>query len=482
MVTDATWATVDCVPGGGCLRADGISSSWWDGQAWGAPVSLPAGMMRTDPQLSCVSATACVLVTTDFGVEGWPTPGIVTSSTWNGTSWSPVVTLDHQTRALDLDCATATVCFATAGVRADYWTSIMPPGARRGAAVGRQRLDDPGRRLPGRGRAHRARDGVVRVGRPTAPWCRSPVGATRSSPTVLARWDGATWTGAVTDAAASIMSLSCAGATDCTAVGNGAAQRLEGDGWSDTELPTGRSPGEVLGAVSCAADDLCVAVGSGWTLRTPSEGPLLTPTVQRYDGDAWSADEAGDRQLSHVSCVAPTSCMAAGSELGRTWTLHFDGDAWSSLPDLTGLMVGGVSGLSCATDSWCLLTTTGYSGGGDQAWVWSGGSSWVATAALPAGTGTVGEVSCTAPGECVAVSDWIGPAVHRLAAGAWTPVPIDQLGLDWSAGFEDIACTAIDECIVVGYGRLHRRRTAAGTPRRARRRGSGARPCARGRR
>ena len=312
---DATWATVDCVPGGGCLRADGISSSWWDGQAWGAPVSLPAGMMRTDPQLSCVSSSACLLVTTEFGIEGWPTPAIVTSSTWNGTSWSPVVTLDHQTRALDLDCATANACFATAGVRADYWTSIMPPVPAEvlrwdGSAWTTQAVGYPGGVVP-------TEPGSVSCSSATDCTVLSVAGqSSPASPTVLARWDGATWTGAATDAAASIRSLSCAGPTDCTAVGNGAAQRLDGGGWTDTDLPTGRSPGEVLGAVSCAADDLCVAVGAGWTLRTPSEGPLLTPTVQRFDGEAWVADDAGDRILSHVSCAGGTSCMAAGSDLG----------------------------------------------------------------------------------------------------------------------------------------------------------------------
>ena len=83
--------------------------------------------------------------------------------------------------------------------------------------------------------------------------------------------------------------------------------------------------------------------------------------------------------------------------------------------------------------------------------MWSGGSSWVATAAMPAGTGTIGEVSCTAPGECVAVSNWIGPSVHRLTGDAWVPVPLDGLGLDSLARFEDVTCTAVDECVVVGY-------------------------------
>ena len=95
---EAVRAALDCVPGGGCLQVDDASSAWWDGTAWSAPVPLPAGLMATDPQLSCASATSCLLVATEWGIEGWPTPGTVTSTTWDGTAWSPVVTLDHPTR------------------------------------------------------------------------------------------------------------------------------------------------------------------------------------------------------------------------------------------------------------------------------------------------------------------------------------------------------------------------------------------------
>jgi len=84
---DEVRAALDCVPGGGCLQVDSASSAWWDGTAWSAPVPLPAGMMPTDTQLSCATETSCLLVATEWGLEGWPTPGTVTSSTWDGTTW-----------------------------------------------------------------------------------------------------------------------------------------------------------------------------------------------------------------------------------------------------------------------------------------------------------------------------------------------------------------------------------------------------------
>ena len=63
------------------------------------------------------------------------------------------------------------------------------------------------------------------------------------------------------------------------------SQRFDGTTWSDITLPEGTSPGELFNAVSCATADDCVAVGAGWELRTPDEGPLLTPMLQRFDGD-----------------------------------------------------------------------------------------------------------------------------------------------------------------------------------------------------
>jgi hypothetical protein len=141
--------------------------------------------------------------------------------------------------------------------------------------------------------------------------------------------------------------------------------------------------------------------------------------------------------------------MAAGSDLGRFWTRHREGDTWRALPDVADERAGGVSGLSCPSATWCLLTTTQYSGGGDQAWVWDGGDTWTPSAALPAGTGSVTGLSCVAPGECVAVSNWIGPQMHRLVAGTWTAVP-EAPALGPGSSYEDVSCPAPDACAVVG--------------------------------
>jgi hypothetical protein len=442
-------AAVDCVPRRGCLRVGGTSSSWWDGTAWSAPVPLPAGMMRSDPQLSCTSATACLLVGTEYGIEGWPTPATVTSTTWDGTAWSPVVTLDHPTRPLDLDCASATACFATAGVRAAYWTDVLPPVPAevlrwdgRGWSV--ETISYPGGAVP-------TEPGTVSC--PTATSCTvlSVAGTgTPPSPTVVARWDGTSWTGAATDAASPSTALACPSPTSCTSTGGDVAQRYDGTTWSSTDLPRETSPAEALADVSCAAADDCVTVGSGWTLRDPTEGPELTPTLQRFDGHRWAAEDAGDAELGHVSCPTRTSCIAAGGGLGRFWSRHWDGGAWQELAPVVDLRAGGITGLSCPTATWCLLMTTLYGGGRDQAWVWSGGDTWVEVPALPPDTGTTAGVSCPAPGDCLVLSNWIGPLIFRLAGDTWSPVDIDELGLDNAADVEDVACAAPGECVVVG--------------------------------
>jgi hypothetical protein len=439
---------LDCVPGG-CLQTDGQRSAWWDGTAWSAPVPLPAGMMPETPQLSCTATTSCLLVATEPGVEGWPTPGTVTSTTWNGSAWSPVVTLDHRTRPLDLDCATATACFATAGVRADYWTQLFPrPPAEilrwNGSAWTVETVTYPGGAVPNE-------PGTVSC--PSATDCTvlSVAGAdTPPSPTVLAHWDGTAWTGAATDAASPASVLACTSPTSCISTGFEVTQSYDGTTWSDMGLPTGTSPAEVMSAVSCVTADDCVAVGDGWELGPPAQGPTLTPTVQRFDGTAWTAEEAGDRDLRHVSCATASSCMVVGSELGRFWSRHGDGSTWQELPEVSGPRSGDVTALSCATATWCVVTTTHYGGGGDVAWVWTGGATWTELAALPTSTGTTTGLSCPAPDDCVVVSNWIGPLVFRLAGGAWTPVDISALGLGNLADVADVDCAAPGECALVG--------------------------------
>lgn len=446
---EAFRAAVDCVPGHGCLQVDDTSSTWWDGTAWSAPVALPAGLMATDAHLSCATATSCLLVTTEWGVEGWPTPGTVTSTTWDGTAWSPVVTLDHPTRPLDLDCATATACFATAGVRADYWTHLLPPVPAEvlrwdGAAWTTEAITYPGGAVP-------TEPGTVSCSSPTACTVLSVAGeATPPSPVVVAQWDGATWAGATTDAASPATALACTAPTSCTSVGDGVAQRFDGTTWSDTPVPEGTSPGEVFNAVSCATVDDCVATGAGWTLRDPDVGPLLTPMLQRFDGDAWASEDAGDADLRHVSCPTPSSCMAVGSDLGKFWSRQGDGSTWRELPTVTDQRVGGVTGLSCPEAAWCLLTTTSFGSLPELAWVWTGGDSWAEVAPLPTNSGGTTGVSCPVPGDCVAVSNWLDSQVHQLAGGTWSRLDIGALGLDISANIEDVSCAAPGECAVVG--------------------------------
>jgi hypothetical protein len=444
----ALGGAVDCAPGGGCLRTDGLASAWWDGTAWSDPAPLPSGMMRETPQLSCVSETSCLLVATEPGIEGWPTPGTVTSTTWDGTAWSPVVTLDHDTRPLDLDCATETACVATAGVRADYWTDLLPPAPAEvlrwdGSAWTVETIAYPG--------AGPTEPGTVSCPSATSCTVLSVAGRdTPPSPTVLARWDGTAWTGAATDAASPVVALACTSATSCTSAGNEVAQRYDGTTWSDTDPPGATSPAEVLAGVSCAEADACVAVGSAWTMPGGSAEPTRAPTVHHYDGDEWVAADAGERALRHVSCATPSSCMVAGSDLGTFWTRHWDGHAWRELPPVESQRAFTVTALSCPAAAWCLLTTSSFSGGGDVGWVWTGGDTWTTLAALPPQTGTTTGLSCPAPGDCVAVANWIGPQAFRLAGNAWTPIDLTDLGLGTIANLTDVNCPAADACALVG--------------------------------
>jgi hypothetical protein len=292
---------------------------------------------------------------------------------------------------------------------------------------------------------------------PSATTCTvlSVAGAdTTPSPTVVARWDGSTWTGAASDATTPNAGLACSSSSTCVATGFEVTQRSVDGGatWSDMGLPGGTSPSEVFDAVSCATAEDCVAVGVGLAPGAPGQGPQRTPTVQRLDGDGvgWSAEDAGDRQLRYVSCATASSCMAAGSELGSFWTRHWDGDTWRDLPPVTDLRAFAVVGLSCAAPDWCVALTSRFSNGGDVAWVWTGGDAWTELATLPPTSGTATALSCPAPGDCLAATNWIGPLVFRLVGGAWTPVDTAGLGLDPLASVSEVDCAAPGECALVG--------------------------------
>jgi hypothetical protein len=70
-----------------------------------------------------------------------------------------------------------------------------------------------------------------------------------------------------------------------------------------------------LSSVSCVNPTFCIAVG---TRHAPSDGPLGSPVILRFDGRSWSkmaAPAIADAALNGVSCVSRAACVAVGQQV-----------------------------------------------------------------------------------------------------------------------------------------------------------------------
>src|SRR5207244_1817418 len=137
--------------------------------------------------------------------------------------------------------------------------------------------------------------------------------------------------GAATNPGASLGSVSCASAGNCSAVGSyhdssGHRQGLlltETAGtWStgvEASLPAnaGSSPGVILSSVSCASAGNCSAVGQYVDSSNHAQGLLLTETAGTWSTgvEATPPANAGSNprvNLRSVSCASAGSCSAVG--------------------------------------------------------------------------------------------------------------------------------------------------------------------------
>jgi len=177
------------------------------------------------------------------------------------------------------------------------------------------------------------------------------------------------------------------------------------------------------------------------------------PITRRFDGSTWVAEPPDTHPSDQVSCGGPTSCMTAVGGSNNVMTRHWNGTSWQTLATVSNVNILGVTGLSCPTATWCILTTSNFgSGEANLSWVWSGGTTWAPLPALPQQSGSSKAVSCSAPGQCVVLTSWIGPQLYRLSGSTWTVVPLTGLDLPQLGDLDDLDCTGVGECVAVGRG------------------------------
>jgi hypothetical protein len=307
--------------------------------------------------------------------------------------------------------------------------------------------------------------------------------------------------GAPANPEAGLVSVSCASAGDCSAVGDyggpgGPPLGLLAGESSGTWDPQGTAaappPGAAAGTwlqledVSCYQAGYCSAVGSYYDGSGDLQGALFDETSGQWAQGTEAQLPAGgpadpEVGLSSVSCVTTGNCTAVGNygEIGGNsyegLLINGSGGTWAPgtmarLPAGAGsLPLVALDSVSCTSPGSC--TAVGdYSHTFGAASVGltlteSNGAWGDAGVALPPGgsdlaNAYVGDVSCASPGNCGAVGayyDTSGDGQGLLisqSSGTWAPAKeagAPDAGAPWDLSLWDISCGSAGSCAAVGY-------------------------------
>jgi hypothetical protein len=297
----------------------------------------------------------------------------------------------------------------------------------------------------------------------------------------------------------SINSVSCASAGDCSAVGVyadgldrfGGLLLTERSGrWArgiEARLPTGASssPSPALSAVSCATASNCSAVGSYLDDASDQHGLLLTQHSGRWSRGVEASVPANagpnpDVSFNSVSCGAAGSCSAVGSYLDRSakqraLVVAERSGRWAkgvqpTLPGSAGANLSLINSVSCASRGGCSAVGQYANGSGQLGGLLLTESSgrWAKgiRAGLPANAGSspnadLISVSCASAGNCTAIGGYLDSAstvdgmLLTEHSGGWSRgtearVPAGGTAVQYYLPFDVISCASTGGCSAVG--------------------------------
>lgn len=367
--------------------------------------------------VSCTSASRCVAV----GGEGESEALLAFSpfaASWNGQRWT-ILRTNKVDGLFGASCASASNCLMT-GTYLD--SSDVTQTLVESADGTRVRVTSP--RLSGV---------LSEISCPSASFCLAGRGRRAAS------WNGKrwTWTGAVAqtvlarNAEGIIDELSCASATSCMAITGISPDTFgefwDGKSWHNAPLvvPKGHDVVMDISGLSCArATARCLAVGTWEADFGNGNGGTL---AELWNGHAWQIISAPghpdlSEDISAVSCLTGTNCMALGVKLGagpadHLMALQWNGQRWKvtqlpgKFPDTLG-----ISSLSCPAVASCVGIGSYVIPPirpplkiADITPVWNGHSWRIVRPGGPAGLSTV---TCASANECVAIGQ---PGTATLA-------------------------------------------------------------------
>jgi hypothetical protein len=289
---------------------------------------------------------------------------------------------------------------------------------------------------------------------------------------------------------ASLNDVSCAGPGRCMAVGwdlrnptGGSvsftlAEAWNGRTWTILPSPTPRHPGggAMLNAVSCPSSAACMAVGESLVFHVPGGNLVSHPLAEAWNGGTWTAVPTPalahtGATLNGVSCTAPSSCMAVGSEGGPkndtqfTFAESWNGSSWKFVPTPAPLTPGGtaLNRVSCTSPASCMAVGYyGYNNGTGTsvtlAEAWNGTAWHRIHTSTPGSSGALAGVGCAAAAACTAVGQHAvnsaALAAATLAEGwngkTWKTQPSPNPRGAGSAGFDDVSCPGPASCMATG--------------------------------
>jgi hypothetical protein len=330
---DNILADTSCVATGFCMAVghqvpgsvDQTLAEQWNGTTWSVVASPDTGPGLANDLygVTCTSVTWCVAVGSADTGDALQT----LVEQWNGTAWSIVPSPDtdpgQDQPLVDVSCTSATACTAVGSAGTMAGTTVTLVESWDGTAWSI---------------APSPNTGAGGVSELSSVSCPSGTSCTAVgdyftgtvSQTLVETWNGSAWSvvvspdPSVTDADV-LSSVSCPTTGTCTAVGHVVVHAVwqtlveswNGSAWSIVASP-GTSPDDFdsLVGISCATVTSCTAVGSS------TDGAVTSNLVVQWNGANWYlvplAPVAGglDAELAGVSCVGPSACTAAGDTTG----------------------------------------------------------------------------------------------------------------------------------------------------------------------
>jgi hypothetical protein len=257
--------------------------------------------------------------------------------------------------------------------------------------------------------------------------------------TLAEQWNGSSWQmQTVPDNSATVNSVSCTSRNFCEAVGVGSAYIWDGSAWTAQTIPDSAGSGNLQG-VSCTSRNSCEAVGEYYTSGN------VVPVAAQWNGSAWTSQAAANPAKNTFAHVNAVSCATAGScEAGGYWEVQmtsndqkalaegWNGNAWQVQQAVAppGATYNTLSGISCASASFCEAVGTHFDSAGNQdmlAETWNG-QSWkiqpIANPANPYGSpddNSLYNVSCVSAQFCEATgAGSVGALTEMWNGTSWT--------------------------------------------------------------